>query len=152
MIMMLEKLASLESLRSGNGIHSFLKKLAVGLACLFALYACLASAQMSFTPNAPAYRFQVLAGSPKQISVDCSICDDGISRLISTPNVTAQAQSSANLTKAVTLQVNVCANGRPTSAHSTNSVILDPAYQQAYQSEPMALQSWVSGCGDETGT
>jgi hypothetical protein len=63
-------IAFLHSLRPCNGIHSFLKKLTVSVACLFALSASLAPAQVTVTANVPAYPYQVLAGSTRQINVD----------------------------------------------------------------------------------
>jgi Chitobiase/beta-hexosaminidase C-terminal domain len=66
--------------------------------------------------------------------------------------VTVQAQSTDDTTKTATFLFNVCANNPPTLANGTQSVIVAPAYQQAYQNQPMTLQSWVAGCSDETGT
>jgi|CZKZ01.1.fsa_nt_gi hypothetical protein len=150
--MMLKKLAFLESLCPCNGIHSFLKKLPVSAACLFALSASLTPAQVTITPKVPAYPFEVLAGSTRQINVDCSIRGSGTYKVTSTASMTVQAQSTDDLTKTATFQFNICANSGPPLANSTNSVIVAPDYQQAYQSQPMTLQSWVSSCVDETGT
>src|ERR1035438_2200518 len=63
-------IAFLRSLRPCNGIQSFLKRLAVNVTCLFALSASLVPAQVAITANVPAYPFQVLAGSTRQINVN----------------------------------------------------------------------------------
>jgi hypothetical protein len=70
----------------------------------------------------------------------------------STGVVTVTAQSVDDTTKSATYKFNVCANSTSTLPNGQNSVIVAPAYQQAFQSQPMSLQSWVVGCVDETGT
>ena len=70
----------------------------------------------------------------------------------STGVVTVTAQSVDDTTKSATYKFNVCANSTSTLPNGQNSVIVAPAYQQAFQSQPMSLQSWVVGCTDETGT
>ncbi len=197
-------IAFLQSLRPRNGIHSFLKKLAVSLVYLFTLSASLAPAQVTITAKVPAYPFQVLAGSTSQINVNiagrklntvnwsvpsttggataifttpngsdvssvgsalatvqvnigstqgnCTISGNGTYKVSSTATVTVQAQSTDDLTKTANFLFSVCADSSPTLANGTKSVIVAPAYQQAYQSQLMTLRSWVSGCVDETGT
>ncbi|HEV2485798.1 MAG TPA: chitobiase/beta-hexosaminidase C-terminal domain-containing protein [Terracidiphilus sp.] len=83
---------------------------------------------------------------------NCTISGSGTYQVSSTASVTVQAQSTDDLTKTANFLFNVCANSPPTLANGTKSVIVAPAYQQAYQSQLMTLQSWVTGCTDETGT
>lgn len=83
---------------------------------------------------------------------NCSITGSGSYSVTSTATVTVQAQSTDDPTKAASFLFNVCQNSSPTLANGTSSVIVAPAYQQAYQNQPMTLQSWVMGCSDETGT
>ena len=161
-------------------------------------------AQVAITANVPAYQYQVLAGSTRQINVNitggklntvnwsvlsttggasatfttpagadvsavsaalptvqvnigptqgnCSISGTTKFTVSSTASVTVQAQSVDDPTKTAKFLFNVCANSPATLANGTSSVIVAPAYQQAYQSQPMTLQSWVTGCVDETGT
>ena len=181
----------------------FLKALAIGLPSLL-LSASHSPAQVTVTPNVPAYPFQVLAGSTRQINVNisggtlntvnwsvlsttggasatfttpagadvssvagalatvqvnigptqgnCTISGSGTYKVTSTATVTVQAQSTDDPSKTAAILFNVCANSPATLANGTKSVIVAPAYQQAYQSQPMTLQSWVVGCTDESGT
>ena len=62
----------------------------------------------------------------------------------STATVTVQAQSVDDPTKSGTFLFNVCAK--------TTTVMVAPAYQQAFMGQHRTLQSWVSGDTDETGT
>jgi hypothetical protein len=55
-----------------------------------------------------------------------------------------QAQSVDDPTKSGTFLFNVCAK--------TTTVMVAPAYQQAFMGQHRTLQSWVSGDSDETGT
>ena len=84
----------------------------------------------------------------------CSITAVPVTYTVSsTASVTVQAQSVDDTSKTATFLFNVCANARATLANGTPSVkLVVPAYQQAYQNQPMTLQSWVMGCVDETGT
>jgi hypothetical protein len=82
-------------------------------------------------------------------SGNCTISGNTVT---STASVTVQAQSTDDPSKTATFLFNVCANSPATLANGTSSVVVAPAYQQAYQSQPMTLQSWVVGCTDETGT
>lgn len=170
--------------------------------CFLFATVCVSQAQVTITPNVPAYPFQVLAGSTRQINVNISggtkntvnwtvaSTTGGASATFTTPNgadvssvagalatvqvnigptqgncsiasgnkvsstasVTVQAQSVDDPTKTASFLFNVCANSPATLANGTSSVIVAPAYQQAYQSQPMTLQSWVVGCADESGT
>jgi hypothetical protein len=84
---------------------------------------------------------------------NCSISGStGSYSVSSTATVTVQAQSTDSLTATSTFLFNVCSNSSATLPNGQNSVIVAPAYQQAFQSQPMSLQSWVVGCVDETGT
>ena len=186
------------------GIQTFRKALVGGILCLSPLLASLAWAQVGIIANVPAYPFQVLAGSTRQINVNitggtsnlvnwsvlsttggasatfttpngmdvssvggalptvqvnigptqgnCTISGSGTYKVNSTATVTVQAQSVDDLTKTTSFLFNVCANSPPVLANGTSSVIVVPAYQQAYQSQRMTLQSWVVGCADESGT
>jgi hypothetical protein len=166
-----------------------------------------ATAQVSVSPYAPTYNFQVLPGSTRQISVNiaggtqntvnwsvlsttggasatfttpaasevsavsgalatvqvnigstpgtCSISGGiGNYTVSSTATVTVQAQSTDDTTKAATFLFNVCSVPYPGGmlANGTNPVIVAPAYQQAFQSQPMTLQSWVVGQTNENVT
>ena len=62
----------------------------------------------------------------------------------SSATVTVQAQSVDDSTQKATFLFNVCAN--------TTTVMIAPAYRQAFQGQHVMLQSWVSGNVDETGT
>lgn len=62
----------------------------------------------------------------------------------STATVTVQAQSVDDTSSTATFLFNVCAK--------TTTVLVAPAYQQAFRSQHRTLQSWVSGDTDETGT
>ncbi|MDE2101608.1 MAG: chitobiase/beta-hexosaminidase C-terminal domain-containing protein [Patescibacteria group bacterium] len=64
--------------------------------------------------------------------------------LTSTATVTIQAQSVDDGTKIANFVINVCAN--------TTTVLVAPAYQQAYQGQQMTVQSWVTGNVNESGT
>ena len=84
---------------------------------------------------------------------NCSISGStGSYSVSSTATVTVQAQSTDSLTATSTFLFNVCSNSSAILPNGQNSVIVAPAYQQAFQSQPMSLQSWVVGCVDETGT
>ncbi len=83
---------------------------------------------------------------------NCTITGSGSYSVTSTASVTVQAQSTDDPTKTASFLFNVCANSPPTLDNGTSSVIVAPAYQQAYQNQPMTLQSWVMGCTNETGT
>jgi Chitobiase/beta-hexosaminidase C-terminal domain len=75
----------------------------------------------------------------------CSISGTmGRYSVASTATVTVQAQSVDNTSKTATFLFNVCAK--------TTTVIVAPAYQQAFKSQHRSLQSWVSGNTDESGT
>jgi hypothetical protein len=82
----------------------------------------------------------------------CSISGSmGSYTFSSTSTVTVTAQSTDDTTKAGTFNFNVCANLSGTLANSTSGIVVMPAYQQAYQSQVVTLQSYVTGCVDETG-
>jgi hypothetical protein len=70
----------------------------------------------------------------------------------STGVVTVTATSVDDPTKSATYTFNVGQNSTAMLPNGQNSVIVAPAYQQAFQNQPMSLQSWVVGCVDETGT
>jgi hypothetical protein len=166
----------------------------------FLLMAAPAFASVAITANVPAYNFQVLPGSTRQINVgitggvantvnwsvvattggasasfttpaaslvnsvsaglptvqvnlgtaagNCSIPQAqtaiGKYTVTSTATVTVQAQSTDDTSKTATFLFNVCAN--------TTTVLVAPAYRQAYQGQHISLQSWVTGNTDETGT
>lgn len=167
---------------------------------VFLLLMSPAFASVSITANAPAYNFQVLAGSTRQINVgltggaankvnwsvvattggatatfttpsltnvssvsaglptilvnvgtasgNCTIPQGqtaiGTYSVTSTATVTVQAQSTDDTSQSARFLFNVCAN--------TTTVLVAPAYRQAYQAQHVSLQSWVSGNTDETGT
>lgn len=82
---------------------------------------------------------------------NCTITPEGGDRgnigkyvVSSTATVRVQAQSVDNPRLSTVFLFNVCAK--------TTTVIVAPAYQQAYQGQSVSLQSWVSGDTDETGT
>ena len=70
----------------------------------------------------------------------------------STGVVTVTATSNDDPTKSAHFNFNVGQNSTAMLPNGQNSVVVTPAYQQAYKSQPMSLQSWVVGCVDETGT
>jgi hypothetical protein len=75
--------------------------------------------------------------------------------LTGSATVTVQVQSTDDTTKTGTFLFNVCnppTVSGGTLANGTSPVIVAPAYQQAYQNQPMTLQSWVVGCANESGT
>ena len=67
----------------------------------------------------------------------------GTYTVTSNVNLTVQAQSVDDPTKTATFLFNVCAK--------TTTVMVAPAYQQAFKGQHRMLQSWVSGDTDETG-
>jgi hypothetical protein len=79
---------------------------------------------------------------------DCSIPQAqnaiGTYTVTSTATVTVQAQSVDDTTKTAKFLFNVCAK--------TTTVLVAPAYQQAFKGQDRMLQSWVTGDTDETGT
>jgi chitodextrinase len=81
---------------------------------------------------------------PTQGSCSISGSSVGSYAVGSTATVTVQAQSTDDPSQSTTFLFNVCAK--------TTTVIVAPAYQQAFQNQKMTLQSWVSGDTDETGT
>jgi hypothetical protein len=103
--------------------------------------------------NAPTAAITVTAGLPTvQVNIgaatgneNCTITGSMGSYSITSPvQIKVMAQSVDDTTKSATFLFNVCAK--------TTTVIVAPAYQQAYQGQHMTLQSWVSGDTDETGT
>ena len=172
----------------------------IGLSLFFLIFSSIVSAAVILTPNAPAYNFQVLPGSTRQINVNirggvmnkinwsilsttggatatfttpsaseasavnaglatvqvnigptagnCSIPQAqnaiGSYTVTSTASVTVQAQSVDDTTKTAAFLFNVCAK--------TTTVLVAPAYQQAFKGQHRMLQSWVTGDTDETGT
>ena len=68
----------------------------------------------------------------------------GTYTVTSTATVTVQAQSVDDTTKTANFLFNVCAK--------TTTVLVVPAYQQAFKGQHRMLQSWVTGDTDETGT
>jgi hypothetical protein len=68
----------------------------------------------------------------------------GAYTVTSTASVIVQAQSVDDPTKSGTFLFNICAK--------TTTVMVAPAYQQAFAGQHRTLQSWVSGDTDETGT
>ncbi len=183
------------------GLNSRLHSNALGLfsLCLFA-FPSLLPAQVAVIPSVPAYNFQVLPGSTRQIQVqitngtqntvnwsvlsntggatatfttpsaseastvtaglatvqvnigpvagNCAIPEAhnaiGTYTVTSTATVTVQAQSVDDTTKTAKFLFNVCAR--------TTTVLVAPAYQQAFRGQHRMLQSWVTGDTDETGT
>lgn len=203
--MAVKMMAPRQFLRFPNRFHSYLKVLfLVGVCLVSFLLGQKASAQVTITANVPAYQFQVLAGSTRQINVgikggtlntvnwsvasttggasatfttpsgsevssvagalptvqvnigptagNCTISGTNTYTVSSTATVLVQAQSTDDPSKTASFRFNVCANSPAMLANGTSSVIVAPAYQQAYQKQPMTLQSWVVGCSDETGT
>ena len=169
----------------------------MSLCGLISILLTFASAQVVVIPNVPAYPFQVLPGSTRQINVNitggslntvnwsvlsatggatatfttpagagvasvagglptvqvnigpiagnCTITGSVGSYVIATPAaITVQAQSVDDPTKTGTFRFNVCAK--------TTTVMVAPAYQQAFKGQHRTVQSWVSGDVDETGT
>ena len=76
----------------------------------------------------------------------CSITGSAIGTygVTSTTTATVRATSTDDPTQHADFLFNVCAQ--------TTTVIVAPAYQQAFQGQKMTLQSWVTGDTDETGT
>jgi hypothetical protein len=70
----------------------------------------------------------------------------------STAAVTVQAQSTDDTSKTGTFTFNICQSQSATLANGTSSVVVVPSYKQAFQRQPITLQSFVTGCVDETGT
>jgi Chitobiase/beta-hexosaminidase C-terminal domain/Right handed beta helix region len=67
----------------------------------------------------------------------------GTYTVTSSVNLTVRAQSVDDPTRTATFLFNVCAK--------TTTVMVAPAYQQAFKGQHRMLQSWVSGDTDETG-
>jgi len=111
-------------------------------------------ASATFTMPAAANVSTVPAGLPTvQVNIgpgtgNCSIPQPASAMgkyvVTSTATVTVQAQSVDDPTKSGTFLFNVCAK--------TTTVMIAPAYQQAFLGQHRTLQSWVSGDTDETGT
>jgi hypothetical protein len=108
----------------------------------------------TFTTPAASAVSTVMAGLPTvQVNIgggtgNCTIPQPasamGTYTVTSTATVTVQAQSVDDPTKSGTFLFNVCAK--------TTTVMVAPAYQQAFASQHRTLQSWISGDTDETGT
>jgi len=111
-------------------------------------------ASATFTTPAASNVSSITAGLPTvQVNIgpgtgNCSIPQApstmGRYTVTSTATVTVQAQSVDNPTKTGAFLFNVCAK--------TTTVMIAPAYQQAYAGQHRTLQSWISGDTDETGT
>jgi hypothetical protein len=111
-------------------------------------------ASATFTTPAASNVSTVTAGLPTVLvnigpgTGSCSIPQPvkamGTYTVTSTATVTVQAQSVDDPTKSGTFLFNVCAK--------TTTVMVAPAYQQAFMGQHRTLQSWVSGDTDETGT
>jgi hypothetical protein len=111
-------------------------------------------ASATFTTPAASAVSTVPAGLPTvQVNIgtgtgNCTIPQPkssmGAYTVTSTATVTVQAQSVDDPTKSGTFLFNVCAK--------TTTVMVAPAYQQAFMGQHRTLQSWVSGDVDETGT
>jgi hypothetical protein len=111
-------------------------------------------ATASFTTPALTNASSVSAGLPTvlvnigSVAGNCTVPQGqtaiGTYTVTSTATVTVQAQSTDDTTKSAKFLFNVCAN--------TTTVLVAPAYRQAYQAQHVSLQSWVSGNADETGT
>ena len=111
-------------------------------------------ASASFTTPAATAVSIIASGLPTvQINIgavagNCTIPQPAASigkySVTSTATVTVQAQSVDDPTKSGTFLFNVCAK--------TTTVMVAPAYQQAFMGQHRTLQSWVSGDTDETGT
>jgi fibronectin type 3 domain-containing protein len=111
------------------------------------------AATASFTTPAASNASAVAAGLPTvQVNIgaatgneNCTINGSVGAYTITSPvQITVTAQSVDDPTASGTFLFNVCAK--------TTTVIVAPAYQQAFQGQHMTLQSWVSGDTDETGT
>ena len=72
--------------------------------------------------------------------------------LSSTVSFDIRATSHDDATKYADFTFLVCANSPPVFANGENSVIIVPFYQQTYKTQSATLQSWVSGCVDQSGT
>jgi hypothetical protein len=111
-------------------------------------------ASATFTTPAAADVSAVNAGLPTvQVNIgpgtgNCTIPQPasamGKYAVTSTATVTVEAQSVDDPTKSGTFLFNICAK--------TTTVMIAPAYQQAFMGQHRTLQSWVSGDTDETGT
>jgi hypothetical protein len=108
-------------------------------------------ATATFTTPAASATATVTAGLPTvQVNFgstagNCSISGTmGSYSVTSTATVTIQAQSVDNSASNGTFLFNVCAK--------TTTVMVAPAYQQAFKGQHRMLQSWISGDTDETGT
>jgi hypothetical protein len=111
-------------------------------------------ASATFTTPAASDVSTVTAGLPTvlvnigQGTGNCSIPQAvnqiGKYSVTSTATVTVQAQSVDDPTKTGAFLFNVCAK--------TTTVMIAPAYQQAFMGQHRTLQSWISGDTDETGT
>ncbi len=111
-------------------------------------------ASATFTTPSAANVSAISAGLPTvQVNIGpgtgtCSIpqpaSETGTYAVTSTATVTVEAQSVDDPTKTGTFLFNVCAK--------TTTVMVAPAYQQAFRGQHRTLQSWVSGDTDETGT
>jgi len=111
-------------------------------------------ASATFTTPAASAVSTVTAGLPTvQVNIgtatgNCTIPQPATSMgaytVTSTASVTVQAQSVDDPTKSGTFLFNICAK--------TTTVMVAPAYQQAFAGQHRTLQSWVSGDTDETGT
>jgi fibronectin type 3 domain-containing protein len=111
------------------------------------------AATASFTTPAASNAATVTAGLPTvQVNIgaatgneNCTINGSMGTYAVTSPvQITVTAQSVDNPAVSGTFLFNICAK--------TTTVIVAPAYQQAYQGQHMTLQSWVSGDTDETGT
>jgi hypothetical protein len=108
-------------------------------------------ATATFTTPAASNTSTVTAGLPTvQVNFgptagNCSINGNmGSYSVTSTASVVIRAQSVDDNTKSGTFVFNLCAK--------TTTVLVAPAYQQAFKGQHRMLQSWVSGDVDETGT
>src|SRR5208283_5184207 len=111
-------------------------------------------ATVTFTTPSESEASSITAGlATVQVNIgptagDCSIPeaqnDIGAYTVTSTATVKVQAQSVDDTTKTATFLFNVCAK--------TTTVMMAPAYQQAFKGQHRMLQSWVTGDTDETGT
>ena len=111
-------------------------------------------ASATFTTPAASNVSSISAGIPTvQVNIgpgtgNCTIPQAqsaaGTYTVTSTATVTVKAQSVDDPTKTGTFLFNVCAK--------TTTVMIAPAYQQAFMGQHRMLQSWVSGDTDETGT
>lgn len=66
--------------------------------------------------------------------------------------ITITAQSVDDTSKTATFPFRMCSLPTATLTNGTSSVIVTPAYDQAYKTQKVTLQSWVVGCPDESGT